>query len=159
MSLTSKQQHKLKAFKVAETIALSLNVGHWRRAQVDGKATNYSGFKDSTGQAWVIGDTHDDIQNADALIDDKPARRVYDDIERSLIATTLPELKTEDEIRRAENLEKELTYTERHILITDALTYLHRAQQWLAGEVLPPLGTPLNCDAMDKAIEALRKAN
>lgn len=65
-------------FKVAREIALSIERGQMRRARYEDQATNYSGANIG-GRMFVIGDTENDIQNPDAMIQGKPAREIFGD--------------------------------------------------------------------------------
>lgn len=49
-----------------------------KRAVNNGRITNYSGAN-ICGRMFVIGDTENDIQNPDAIIQGKPAREVFGD--------------------------------------------------------------------------------
>ena len=71
--MTTQQTNQINDFKSAKQIALSITKGCFRRAL----GTNYCGYKAKDGRMWVIGDTDADIQNADAIINGKPAREVF----------------------------------------------------------------------------------
>lgn len=70
---------QLNQFKAAKEIALKINKGLMRRASFDGVITNYIGFKSPNGRMYVIGDSANDIQNADAIINGCPAREIFGD--------------------------------------------------------------------------------
>ena len=70
--LTATQQKQHNDFKAAKAIALTIGNGLMRRAA----GTNYCGAK-LNGRMWVIGDSSEDIKNADATIDGKPAREIF----------------------------------------------------------------------------------
>ena len=72
---TAFQKQRLADFKAAKAIAVSIEKGHMRRAS----GTNYCGAKLSDGRMFVIGDTDEDLQKPDAVIDGKPAREVFAD--------------------------------------------------------------------------------
>ena len=68
-----------KGFNSAKEIALTIKKGFMRRAAVDDKPTNYCGYRRNDGRMFVIGDSKDDIQNPDMIIDNKPAREIFGD--------------------------------------------------------------------------------
>lgn len=69
---------KHEDYKAAKAIALNIAIGLMRRAVNDGRVTNYSGAN-IAGRMFVVGDTENDIQNPDAIIQGKPAREVFGD--------------------------------------------------------------------------------
>ena len=69
---------KHEDFKAAKKIALAIGIGQMRRAVNDGRVTNYLGANIG-GRMFVVGDTEDDIQNPDAIIQGKPAREIFGD--------------------------------------------------------------------------------
>jgi hypothetical protein len=72
--MTTTQKKQLEDFRAAKLIAFEMPKGHYRRA----KGTNYCGYMSENGQAYVIGDTDEDVQNPDAIIGGKPAREVFE---------------------------------------------------------------------------------
>ena len=68
---------QLNQFNAAKQIALKINKGLMRRASFQGVTTNYIGFKSANGKMYVIGDTANDIQNADAIINGCHAREIF----------------------------------------------------------------------------------
>ena len=68
---------QLNQFNAAKQIALKINKGLMRRASYQGVTTNYIGFKSPNGRMYVIGDSANDIQNADAIINGCPAREIF----------------------------------------------------------------------------------
>lgn len=65
-------------FKAAKKIALAIEKGQMMRAINNGRVTNYSGANIG-GRMFVIGDTENDIQSPDAMIQGRPAREVFGD--------------------------------------------------------------------------------
>jgi hypothetical protein len=74
---TNTMNTQLNEFKAAKQIALTINKGLMRRAKLNGIVTNYVGYKSANGKMYVIGDTENDIQNADAIINGCPAREIF----------------------------------------------------------------------------------
>jgi len=77
MTHTNKTQ--LEQFNAAKQIALNIKKGMMKRASLNNIPTNYMGAKTSDGRMFVIGDTDQDIQNADIIMYGKPAREVFGD--------------------------------------------------------------------------------
>lgn len=69
---------KHEDFRAAKEIALAIPMGQMRRAVNNGRVTNYSGAN-IDGHMFVVGDTENDIQNPDAMIQGKPAREIFGD--------------------------------------------------------------------------------
>jgi len=65
------------AFEAAKEIALTIKPGCYRRAGVNGEPTDFCGYKDAEGGAWVIADETALISNPDAyLTDGRPLKKV-----------------------------------------------------------------------------------
>lgn len=67
---------KLASFTIAKKIALTIGKNQYKRARYNNQATNYIGAN-VNGRMFVIGESTEDIQNPDCLIEGKPAREVF----------------------------------------------------------------------------------
>ena len=74
--MNADEKSKLEDFRCAKEIALIIDEGEMRRAKRDGRITNYSGAR-INNRMFVVGDSLEDIQNPDAMIQGFPAREVF----------------------------------------------------------------------------------
>ena len=71
--MTNLETLQLADFDSAKALSFTIEKGFYKRPSA---TSNYCGYQSMEGKFYVIGDTDNDIQNPDAIVNGKPAREV-----------------------------------------------------------------------------------
>lgn len=74
--MNAEEKNKLEDFREAKKIALTISEGEMRLAKRNGQITHFYGANVG-GRMFVVGETEEEIQNPDAIIQGMPAREVF----------------------------------------------------------------------------------